>query len=245
MKANSEKERASLLCVKALASRGRLDTVLQQMAFHPQYLERFLHSQHYILHMDGPLPLPYRHYIAIMVRVTLEARAHALSQHARCALHRCALHLNMHHVALCLHPAPPPQRRQHGTAVATWHPCTRLSFFAWGGTPCGFRGWKPPLPACDILTTSTKCWPTDLGSAAAPTSRYPPITPRDLYSQPARIHTPHASASHNRPQAIVLLICSPPKKMEGVIIDGCNMLCLAGALRSLMTGLFGAPCRPC
>uniref|UniRef100_A0A8C5ECZ3 Sestrin-3-like n=1 Tax=Gouania willdenowi TaxID=441366 RepID=A0A8C5ECZ3_GOUWI len=36
------------------------------MALHPQYLESFLRTQHYILHMDGPLPLPYRHYIAIM-----------------------------------------------------------------------------------------------------------------------------------------------------------------------------------
>uniref|UniRef100_A0A8C7X0W4 Sestrin 4 n=1 Tax=Oryzias sinensis TaxID=183150 RepID=A0A8C7X0W4_9TELE len=36
------------------------------MATHPQYLESFLRTQHYILHMDGPLPLPYRHYIAIM-----------------------------------------------------------------------------------------------------------------------------------------------------------------------------------
>ncbi|XP_057206083.1 sestrin-3 [Triplophysa rosa] len=63
---NSEKDRASLLRVKALASRGRLDTVSQQMASHPQYLESFLRTQHYILYMDGPLPLPYRHYIAIM-----------------------------------------------------------------------------------------------------------------------------------------------------------------------------------
>ncbi|KAL4631684.1 sestrin-3-like [Arapaima gigas] len=61
-----DKERATLLRVKALASRGRLDMVTQHMAFHPQYLESFLRSQHYILHMDGPLPLPYRHYIAIM-----------------------------------------------------------------------------------------------------------------------------------------------------------------------------------
>lgn len=65
---NSEKDRASLLCMKALANRGRLDTVSQQMASHPQYLESFLRTQHYILYMDGPLPLPYRHYIAIMVR---------------------------------------------------------------------------------------------------------------------------------------------------------------------------------
>jgi len=66
---NSEKDRASLLCMKALANRGRLDTVSQQMASHPQYLESFLRTQHYILYMDGPLPLPYRHYIAIMVRI--------------------------------------------------------------------------------------------------------------------------------------------------------------------------------
>ncbi|KAI1902739.1 hypothetical protein AGOR_G00019110 [Albula goreensis] len=66
VKVSSEKERASLLCAKALASRGRLDAVSQQMTFHPQYLESFLRAQHYILHMDGPLPLHYRHYIAIM-----------------------------------------------------------------------------------------------------------------------------------------------------------------------------------
>ncbi|XP_036425046.1 sestrin-3 [Colossoma macropomum] len=66
MKVNSEKERASPLCMKVLASRGRLDTVSQQMASHPQYLESFLRTQHYILYMDGPLPHPYRHYIAIM-----------------------------------------------------------------------------------------------------------------------------------------------------------------------------------
>ncbi|KAK7922449.1 hypothetical protein WMY93_009351 [Mugilogobius chulae] len=63
---NGEKERVSLLLKKALASRANVDTVAQQMAAHPQYLESFLRAQHYILHMDGPLPLPYRHYIAIM-----------------------------------------------------------------------------------------------------------------------------------------------------------------------------------
>ncbi|KAM4621781.1 sestrin-3 [Polymixia lowei] len=63
---NAEKERASLLFMKALVSRGSVDAVFQQMASHPQYLESFLRTQHYILHMDGPLPLQYRHYIAIM-----------------------------------------------------------------------------------------------------------------------------------------------------------------------------------
>lgn len=62
LQVNGEKERLSLL-----VSRGSVDAVSQQMASHPQYLESFLRTQHYILHMDGPLPLPYRHYIAIMV----------------------------------------------------------------------------------------------------------------------------------------------------------------------------------
>ncbi|CAL8356533.1 unnamed protein product [Merluccius merluccius] len=60
---NTEKERASLLYMHALVS---VDAVSHHMASHPQYLESFLRSQHYILHMDGPLPLPCRHYIAIM-----------------------------------------------------------------------------------------------------------------------------------------------------------------------------------
>ncbi|KAJ8015655.1 hypothetical protein DPEC_G00028370 [Dallia pectoralis] len=57
MKVNAEKERPSLRLA---------DAVYQQMASYPQYLESFLHLQHYILQMDGPLPHPYRHYIAIM-----------------------------------------------------------------------------------------------------------------------------------------------------------------------------------
>ncbi|TNN47302.1 Sestrin-3 [Liparis tanakae] len=63
---SGETERVSLLFTKALVSRGSVDAVSQQMASHPQYLESFLRTQHYILHMDGPLPLPYRHYIALM-----------------------------------------------------------------------------------------------------------------------------------------------------------------------------------
>ncbi|KFW08442.1 Sestrin-3, partial [Eurypyga helias] len=34
----------------------------------PQYLDSFLKTQHYLLHMDGPLPFDCRHYIAIMCR---------------------------------------------------------------------------------------------------------------------------------------------------------------------------------
>ncbi|XP_028839155.1 sestrin-3 isoform X2 [Denticeps clupeoides] len=36
------------------------------MGLHPHYLQSFLRSQVYLLRRDGPLPLHYRHYIAIM-----------------------------------------------------------------------------------------------------------------------------------------------------------------------------------
>lgn len=65
---SSDKERSpQLLFVKALASRGRLEAIPQQMGYHPQYLDSFLRMQHYLLHMDGPLPFNCRHYIAVMV----------------------------------------------------------------------------------------------------------------------------------------------------------------------------------
>lgn len=51
----------------AFAALGRLDNISLVMGFHPQYLESFLRTQHYLLQMDGPLPLHYRHYIGIMV----------------------------------------------------------------------------------------------------------------------------------------------------------------------------------
>ncbi|KFQ48521.1 Sestrin-3, partial [Nestor notabilis] len=44
---------------------GRLEAVTQQMGYHPQYLDSFLKMQHYLMHMDGPLPFDCRHYIAI------------------------------------------------------------------------------------------------------------------------------------------------------------------------------------
>nr|XP_014338190.1 PREDICTED: sestrin-3 isoform X4 [Bos mutus] len=50
------------------------------MSLHTQYLESFLRSQFYMLRMDGPLPLPHRHYIAIMAA----------------ARHQCSYLINMH-----------------------------------------------------------------------------------------------------------------------------------------------------
>lgn len=64
---SSDPDCPQFLFVKVLASRGRLETVTQQMGYHPQYLDSFLKTQHYLMHMDGPLPFDCRHYIAIMV----------------------------------------------------------------------------------------------------------------------------------------------------------------------------------
>ncbi|XP_030637550.1 sestrin-3 [Chanos chanos] len=44
----------------------QLDHLTQVMGLHPHYLKAFLRCQFYLLKMDGPLPLHYRHYIAIM-----------------------------------------------------------------------------------------------------------------------------------------------------------------------------------
>lgn len=54
----------------AFVTLGRLDNISVVMGFHPHYLTSFLRTQHYLLQMDGPLPLHYRHYIGIMVRLS-------------------------------------------------------------------------------------------------------------------------------------------------------------------------------
>ncbi len=47
---------------------SRMDNLTQVMGLHPHYLQAFLRCHYYLLRMDGPLPLHYRHYIAIMVQ---------------------------------------------------------------------------------------------------------------------------------------------------------------------------------
>lgn len=63
------------LFADTFATLGRLDNVTLVMVFHPQYLESFLKTQHYLLQMDGPLPLHYRHYIGIMVCWNIKQQA--------------------------------------------------------------------------------------------------------------------------------------------------------------------------
>nr|XP_061806567.1 sestrin-1-like isoform X3 [Nerophis lumbriciformis] len=50
------------------------------MGFHPQYLESFLRTQHYLLQMDGPLSLHYRHYIGIMGLLKAEEHSWSLAE---------------------------------------------------------------------------------------------------------------------------------------------------------------------
>ncbi|KAL2082063.1 hypothetical protein ACEWY4_021881 [Coilia grayii] len=64
----------------AFATLGRVDNISMVMGFHPQYLESFLRTQHYLLQMDGPLSLHYRHYIGIMAA----------------ARHQCSYLVNLH-----------------------------------------------------------------------------------------------------------------------------------------------------
>jgi len=37
------------------------------LGYHPSYLSRFIKSHDFLMHGNGPLPLPMRNYIAILV----------------------------------------------------------------------------------------------------------------------------------------------------------------------------------
>ncbi|XP_051954711.1 sestrin-1-like isoform X1 [Xyrauchen texanus] len=73
-------ERTQSIFEDAFAVLGRLDNISLVMGFHPQYLESFLKTQHYLLQMDGPLSLHCRHYIGIMAA----------------ARHQCTYLVNLH-----------------------------------------------------------------------------------------------------------------------------------------------------
>ncbi|KTF99682.1 hypothetical protein cypCar_00010038 [Cyprinus carpio] len=73
-------ERIQSIFEDAFAVLGRLDNISLVMGFHPQYLESFLKTLHYLLQMDGPLSLHCRHYIGIMAA----------------ARHQCTYLVNLH-----------------------------------------------------------------------------------------------------------------------------------------------------
>ncbi|XP_028902989.1 sestrin-1 isoform X1 [Ornithorhynchus anatinus] len=80
LQVGNEDEQMHALFADSFAALGRLDNITLVMVFHPQYLESFLKTQHYLLQMDGPLPLHYRHYIGIMAA----------------ARHQCSYLVNLH-----------------------------------------------------------------------------------------------------------------------------------------------------
>lgn len=45
---------------------GRVPNLLRLIAWHPEYLAAFYRTYEFIMHGDGPLPIPWRFYIAIM-----------------------------------------------------------------------------------------------------------------------------------------------------------------------------------
>uniref|UniRef100_A0A8C5XA10 Sestrin 3 n=1 Tax=Malurus cyaneus samueli TaxID=2593467 RepID=A0A8C5XA10_9PASS len=61
------------------------------MGYHPQYLDSFLKTQHYLMHMDGPLPFDCRHYIAIMKLLKISEWSWSLAElvHAVVLLAHC------------------------------------------------------------------------------------------------------------------------------------------------------------
>ncbi|XP_062309363.1 sestrin-3 [Osmerus eperlanus] len=70
------------LLAEAFSSGGCVDHLTQVMGLHSPYLESFLHSQFYLLRMDGPLPLHCRHYIAIMAAARHQC-SFLVTQHVR------------------------------------------------------------------------------------------------------------------------------------------------------------------
>ncbi|XP_077875650.1 sestrin-1 isoform X3 [Ictidomys tridecemlineatus] len=80
LQVGSEDTQMHALFADSFAALGRLDNITLVMVFHPQYLESFLKTQHYLLQMDGPLPLHYRHYIGIMGLLKAEEHSWSLAE---------------------------------------------------------------------------------------------------------------------------------------------------------------------
>lgn len=103
-------DRTQTIFEDAFSMLGRLDNISVVMGFHPHYLESFLRTQHYLLQMDGPLSLNYRHYIGIMVITCFLSFSPFVSLMAWCvrlttllpltlqaaARHQCSYLVNLH-----------------------------------------------------------------------------------------------------------------------------------------------------
>jgi sestrin len=62
----NQDEQINKLFQKAFLRHGRVSHFMQLLAWHPRYLEPFQESISCIMLKDGTLPLPWRHYIALM-----------------------------------------------------------------------------------------------------------------------------------------------------------------------------------
>eukprot|EP00128_Syssomonas_multiformis_P000299 Colp12_sorted_trinity150504_noHs@12120 len=59
-------EELSPLFIDAFLHDARVSHMVQVMAFHPEFLDAFLKTHHFLLRMDGPLPVIWRAYLAAM-----------------------------------------------------------------------------------------------------------------------------------------------------------------------------------
>ncbi|XP_070182129.1 sestrin-1-like isoform X1 [Littorina saxatilis] len=64
--ADTTNEDKQMVFIESFLQNNRLENLHQVMGYHPRYLEAFVKTQNYLLRDDGPLPFPYRHYIALM-----------------------------------------------------------------------------------------------------------------------------------------------------------------------------------
>ena len=54
------------MLVEVFVSTGRVSHLVQLLAWHPKYLHVFQRVMSFVMRGDGPLPVAWRHYLAIM-----------------------------------------------------------------------------------------------------------------------------------------------------------------------------------
>lgn len=140
----------------AFAVLGRLDNISLVMGFHPQYLESFLRTQHYLLLMDGPLSLHCRHYIGIMVRL----QTVFFVWNSKTPVVDCSKLLSVFNRLLL------------GTSARIWSTCTSVTSCRSEVIRSGWMVWKKPHGSCRLSGSSIRSWPTAPGCSPKNTLRY-------------------------------------------------------------------------
>lgn len=62
----TEREPAATLFKASWLNTGRVTHLSRILAWHPAFLEKFTETTDFLLRADGPLPFPYRHYLALL-----------------------------------------------------------------------------------------------------------------------------------------------------------------------------------